>query len=166
VAVAYEDVATRDFALQLCDSLSQKFRNDLEFEFTWWGFKYLTEPEIAQQAAEAAAKADLIIVCVNRAGNFPAEVEQWFKEWSSERLLTEGALVVVEASGDAAEALASQHEALRSLAQRANLDYLAIPLPNRTPPSNELKKLPETSGETDFNWFGERFHSSGWGINE
>src|SRR5215469_18601593 len=72
VAMVYEDPATRDYAIQLCDSLSRKFQDDLEFEFTWWGFKYLSDPEIAQQASRAAAEADLIVVCVHRSGFFPS----------------------------------------------------------------------------------------------
>jgi hypothetical protein len=160
--MVYEDPATRDYAIQLCDSLSQKFQDDLEFEFTWWGFKYLSDPEIAQQASQAAAEADLIVVCVHRSGIFPSEVQKWFEAWSSERQLPEGALVVVEVSGQIEDPQASQHQPLKSLAQRANLDYLALPF---VTPATSNGTSKAGSHEIE-NRFEERYHSSGWGINE
>jgi hypothetical protein len=155
--MVYEDLTTRDYAIQLCDSLSQKFQDDLEFEFTWWGFKYLSDPEIAQQASQAAAEADLIVVCVHRPGLFPSEVQQWFEAWPSERQLSEGALVVVEVSGQVEDSSVVQNQPLKSLAQRANLDYLTV-----------ATTATSTNGppKADSGRFEERYHSSGWGINE
>jgi hypothetical protein len=159
--MVYEDHTTRDYAIQLCDSLSQKFQDDLEFEFTWWGFKYLSDPEIAQQASQAAAEADLIVVCVHHSGLFPSEVQQWFEAWPSERQLPEGALVVVEVSGQIEDSSATQSQPLKSLAQRANLDYLTVATTATS--TNGAQKA--DSGATEHR-FEERYHSSGWGINE
>jgi hypothetical protein len=157
----YEDLTTRDYAIQLCDSLSQKFQDDLEFEFTWWGFKYLSDAEIAQQASRAAAEADLIVVCVHCSGLFPSEVQQWFEAWPSERQLPEGALVVVEVSGKMEDPSATQNQPLKSVAQLANLDYLTFP----SAPTTTTSTSNADSAAIE-NKFEERYHSSGWGINE
>ncbi len=164
VAVAYEDALTRDYSIQLCDNLSQKFEGDLEFEFTWWGFKYLGDAEIAAQAAQAAIQADLIIVCVHRAESFSFEVQRWFEQWSSERADAEGALVVVEVFGESGQGVStSQEKPLRTFAQRAKLDYLTIPVADSGGTPSNVASEPALPREIRFE---ERYHSSGWGINE
>src|SRR5437867_2197069 len=75
VAVLYEDVSARDRAIQVCDGLAQEFMKDLQFEITWWKFKYLSDPSIAQDAAQAASKADLILVSAHNVEAMPAEVK-------------------------------------------------------------------------------------------
>lgn len=169
VVVAYENAATRDFAIDLCDDLSRKFEGDLEFDFTWWGFKYLTDPQIAREAVNAAANADLIIVSVNHAQDFPFEVAEWFRQWSEQRLRSEGALVCVQASPLLENQPAPDDSLLRRIARHGNLDFLSLPEPTRRP--FPLGDLPPTSGLANngadhLRLLDERFHSSGWGINE
>jgi hypothetical protein len=119
----------------------------------------LSDPEIAQQASRAAAEADLIVVCVHRSGFFPSEVQKWFEAWSCERQLPEGALVVVEISGQIEDSSATQNQLLKSLAQRANLDFLTLPFTTSATSANPNSKAGSHEIEN-------RFHSSGWGINE
>jgi len=45
VVSIYEDLGGRDLLLRLCDSLVQKFSDDLEFHIDWWRFKYLADPD-------------------------------------------------------------------------------------------------------------------------
>jgi hypothetical protein len=124
--VIYEDVATRDAAVRLCDALAQKFRSDLEFDITWWRFKYLSEPEIGRQAAQAATEADFIVVSVHSTEDLPLEVKAWFERWLSNRRVSEGALVVLQTPVEAASAVVDSDPYLRLVALRANLDYLPL----------------------------------------
>jgi hypothetical protein len=155
VAVAYEDAETRDFAISLCEHLEQRFAGDLDFEFTWWGFKYLSDPEIAQEAAEAAMNADLIMLSVHRARDFAFEVEEWFRHWSEQRTQPDGALVVVESEPEDDSSRRQQASNLVSLARRAKMDYLRL-----------AETKPPTAPDGAKPFVDERYHSSGWGINE
>jgi hypothetical protein len=157
VAVAYEDVETRDFAISLCEHLEQRFAGDLEFEFTWWGFKYLSDPEISREAAEAAMNADLIMLSVHRARDFAFEVEEWFRHWSEQRTQPDGALVVVESEPEHESARKQQESNLLSLARRAKMDYLRLAETKASSAPKPSEGFPSEDG---------RYHSSGWGINE
>jgi hypothetical protein len=165
--VLYEDAATRDAAVELCDKQVKKFGAELDFEFTWWGFKYLNDEEIGRQAASAAMAADLILVSVVRAEDLPLEVKAWFERWLSERQPSEGALVVLQtgADGRALEALRDPY--LRLVALRAKLDYLPLTEGQLAPNGNDLSEnldLPriiEFDGNTR-----QEDHYTGWGIND
>src|SRR5205823_5223636 len=93
---------------------------------TWWGFKYLTDGEIAREAGQAVAQSDLILVSVHGAADFPFEVVGWFDSWLPKRGPAAGALVLLQTSAEIKEPLSSQDRYLRSLAQRSNLDYLSL----------------------------------------
>jgi hypothetical protein len=101
---------------------------------------------------------------VHRSGLFPSEVQKWFEAWPSERQLPEGALVVVEVSGQIEDSSVIQNQPLKSLAQRANLDYLT--LPSATTTSTSINGASKEDSRAIENRFEERYHSSGWGINE
>ena len=45
--VLYEDHATRDRAMEICDRLVHKFWADVEFEFNWWRFDFLSDSTLA-----------------------------------------------------------------------------------------------------------------------
>lgn len=130
VAVIYEDGAARELALQLCSSLACRFNNDPEFAFTWWGFKFLSDPEIARQALQASARADLIVVAaVNRTRDLPATVKGWFENWLLERKAVDGALVTLQHPAGEQTPGWSRSSYFRSVAERARLDYLPLSIP-------------------------------------
>ena len=168
MVVLYEDVATRDAAVELCDTLTAKFGADLEFEFTWWGFRYLADDEIAKQAAGAALAADLILVSVRQAEDLPLEVKAWFERWLSDRQPAEGALVVLESSPAEVRGYAMRDPYLQLVALRARMDYLPLREGQLTQGTNgfspdgfSLPRIPETNGNPR-----QEDHYTGWGINE
>jgi hypothetical protein len=156
--VLYDGVAARDFAIEVCDSLARKFIGDTELEITWWRFRYLADPVIAREAAQAAAKAALILVFLG-AENIPRGARDWFERWLSQREAMEGALVVGRTSvptkgGGAVDTY------LRLAAERAHLDYL--PLLGPSPVVRLADKLREDwDRPPDYS-----YRLSGWGINE
>jgi hypothetical protein len=162
VLVIYEDAPTRDRAVRLCDALVSKFSPDLEFEFTWWRFKFLSDPDLALQAAQAALEADLILVSVQRTEDLPLEVKAWFERWLSDRQPSEGALVVLHTPDEAI--LPDQY--LRLVALRANLDYLPL---TDSQLSTDQGRIPETlnlpailEGRSN----NHENNHTGWGIND
>ena len=168
VAILYEDDPTRDLAIRVCERLVKSFYRDLEFDFTWWKFKYLVEPEIAYQAADAAAKADLILVSVRQTQSFPLEVMAWFERWLAARKSSEGALVSVHELPEPKRQPARQDEYLRLVAKRAHLDYLSLSNSNLAQQSSDggqpkIAVLPAAISEG----MGKDHHySTGWGIND
>jgi hypothetical protein len=123
VVSIYEDLGGRDLLLHLCDSLAQRFKGDLEFQFDWWRFKYLADPEIAMEAAQCAAQADLILLAAH-SPELPIDVQRWFERWLPYRGAGDGALVLVQPSpNDTSQFLPAF---LRRTAKRASLDYLRL----------------------------------------
>ena len=129
VVSIYEDLGGRELLLQLCNSLAWKFKDDLEFQFGWWRFKYLADPEIAMEAAQSAAQADLILLAAP-SSELPVEVQRWFEAWLPNREAADGALVLVQPSPEGASP--SLPDFLRRTAKRARLDYLLLSSPGST----------------------------------
>ena len=123
VVSIYEDLGSRDLLLHLCDALAWKFRDDLEFQFDWWRFKYLADPAIAMEAAQSAAQADLILLAA-QSPELPVEVQKWFEGWLPKREAGDGALVLVQPSPKGASQSLPAY--LRLTAKRARLDYLRL----------------------------------------
>jgi hypothetical protein len=131
VVAIYEDLGSRQLLLQLSDSLARKFKNEVEFQFDWCRFKYLTDPDIAREAAHHATRADLILLAP-KSPNLPVYVQGWFEGWLPNREGAEGALVLVQPSRKGAARslpLQSLQTYLRLTAKRARLDYLRLNSP-------------------------------------
>ncbi|MGP8198010.1 MAG: hypothetical protein ACLQU4_00735 [Limisphaerales bacterium] len=128
VVSIYEDLGGRDLLLDLCDSLARTFKDELKFQFDWWRFKYLADPEIAMEAALGAAKADLILLAA-QTSELPDHVRRWFEGWLPNRVAGDGALVLVQPSPGEASKLFHLPSSLRLTARRARLDYLRLSSP-------------------------------------
>jgi hypothetical protein len=129
VVSIYEGLGDRDLLLRLCDSLAWKFKGDLEFQFDWWRFKYLADPEIAMEAAQRAAQADLILLAA-QSPELPVDVQRWFEGWLPNRQTGDGALVLVQPSPNEAAPSLPLRSYLRSTAKRAHLDYFSLSQPD------------------------------------
>ena len=167
VMVLYEEVPSRDLALRVCDRLSQNFAGDLEFEFTWWGLRYLCDPQVSVEASRFAMEADLIMVAVHRTALLSMDVLTWFERSLLGRSAPGGALAVLQ-TGPNDGPLPWQHPYLLSLAQRSHLDYIPLSIAELSPEGSGgdvsgRTILPHLASES-----GQDLprHSSGWGINE
>jgi len=166
VMVLYEEVPSRDVALKVCDRLSQNFADDLEFEFTWWGLRYLGDSQVSIEASRFAMDADLIIVAVSRTSTLSMEVLSWFERSLLGRRSGGGALAVLQTQPDDG-ALPWQHPYLLSLAQRSHLDYLPLSISDlRTEAGENLPNEIVLPHLTRAPIADHPHHSTGWGINE
>ena len=168
IAVIYHDVVCRDLAIRLCDRLLQTFVNDLDFNVTWWGIKYLPDPKVAWQAARAAAKADLILIAVPGQEHLSGTLKAWVEHWLCYRDASEGALVLVQAKSEARiQPSRAADDYLRAIANQAKLDYLTL----IGPESDAVRTGVPVGGfspqafQTD-DRFGRRYGAPEWGINE
>jgi len=129
VVSIYEDIGGRDLLLKLCNSLVLKFKEEVDFQFDWCRFKYLADPEIAMEAAQKAAQADLILFAP-QSSELPVHVQGWFEGWLPNREAAEGALVLVLSSAKGALQSLSLGSYLRLTAKRGRLDYFSLSQPN------------------------------------
>ena len=125
IVVIYEDAATRENAVRVCDHLVKRFWAEGELDVNWWSCAMLEEPVQACQGVEKAVQADLIILSLRRDRELASSVSEWIEGWLAQRGEREGALVDltgqdVEAGGAAAE----RHIYLRHAAHRGWMDYL------------------------------------------
>jgi hypothetical protein len=140
--IAYEDAATRQRAMQVCERLVQKFWKDMEFDFSWWRFDFLRDAEFARQAGRRATRSDLILFSAHARRELPSVVEKWIETWLPGRGDLDGVLVaMIGTAEDELKGLSPIQVYLREVAQRGNMDYLSQSV---GAPVNELKTSIET----------------------
>lgn len=124
VVVVYEDAPTRQRALAACDLLMQQLWSQVEFELHWWRADFLENKAMAHAAAAQAADADFLIVCSNSENVMSPALKEWFESWIEDRHGRDGALLdLTESNRTATATTQSIQTFLRSIAQRAMLDY-------------------------------------------
>ena len=123
--VLYEDHATRDRAMEVCDRLVHKFWADVEFDFNWWRFDFLNDSALANDAVRLAARSELILLAAHAGRELPPPVKNWIENWLPMREPGFGVLVaMIGTEEDRLRGLSPIHVYLREAAQRANMDYL------------------------------------------
>jgi len=125
VLVLYDEHATRQRAMAVCDHLVQQFWSEVEFTFHWWRTDFLEDDTMATTAAADAAHADFIVVSTSPGRELSPFARNWFDAWIALRERREGALVDLTET-DAASDIHAQHKKtfLRNAAHRAAMDYL------------------------------------------
>jgi len=126
IVVLYDDAATRQRAMDVCDHLAQRFWSEVDLKFHWWRTDFLEDAGMAATAADNSCDADFILVSIVPDREISPEVRQWFEAWITRREGREGALVDLTAAIGASP-LATQRKGLflREAAHRAGMDYLA-----------------------------------------
>jgi hypothetical protein len=81
LVVAYDDVATRNRALQLCDRLTKQLLGDFDFKCTWWKFDQLRDATLRERAVDSAAEANMIILSSHANKELPNSVKTWTETW-------------------------------------------------------------------------------------
>jgi hypothetical protein len=123
--VLYEDIVSRERAMELCDRLVHKFWAEVEFEFSWWRFDFLHDSALAGDAVRLAARSELILLAAHAGRELPPPVRSWMEGWLPIREPGFGALVaMIGTDADQLRGLSPIHVYLREAAQRANMDYL------------------------------------------
>ncbi len=160
--VLYEDAAAHDLALAVCERLLTRFGAELAFAFSFWKFKDLDAPATAHWAAEAVARADVILFSLQGRDPAPAAVN-WLDTCARARTKMEGALgVLVTEPRNAGLVIEALLARMRFLALRLRMDFLPLVPPSpdtrvETPPE-PLPVVPEQARE------GVGLNH--WGLNE
>ena len=171
VVVAYEDTATRDRAIGVCDGIFAQLGPETDCEISWWRFSYLCDPTLAAQAADAAAQAGLILFSTHAGAGLPPHVRDWIELWVSRKSTQPSALAaLIGMVGDAQQGLTPIHYYLQSVASRARMDFMphaAIPLSVGQYGGGEIAPKNDASPAQAGDGFYEPEHpTSHWGLNE
>jgi hypothetical protein len=126
LVVAYEDTATRNRAVQLYDHLAQQLLDDYDFQVSWWKLDHLESPRLYEQAATAAAEANMVIISLRGDQHLPAVFNQWLQSWISRKDSQKSALVVLlGATGQTVTDARQLHAHLQQAARQAKMDFFA-----------------------------------------
>ncbi|MGA1236974.1 MAG: hypothetical protein ACO34E_08920, partial [Limisphaerales bacterium] len=125
VAVFYEDREARERAVQLGHRLVEYFWHELDFSFSWWRFRFMGEPIIAESASLAALEADILVFSAPAFSAPDLGILRWINSWASLRDCEHGVVVpllhpaTVEALSDS-----TWMTEIEDLARRAGMECL------------------------------------------
>ena len=126
IVVVYEDAAAHDRAMELASRLEEEIGTELPFVFDSWNFKNLAEPASARTAADAAARADIILLSAH-GNDLPSAVGRWLELCAMERTTDEGALALFLAEpfmlSAASEAIIAR---LQQAASLLRMDFVSL----------------------------------------
>jgi hypothetical protein len=124
ITVVYQDRMTRNWAMQLCDPVEEKFGGEY-VQNTWYDVNSLSDPKMLLEAAGAALSADVIVISVYAADELPPEFYAWIDVWLPRRLSRAGALAAfIGVAGEPATEAIRTQEYLQAVARRGRLDFL------------------------------------------
>ena len=145
--------------MKVCGRLLARFETELAFAFGFWKFQDLGDSASAHWAAEAVARADVVLFSLP-AHDLSRETLNWLEICVRARKKMEGALAVMinepRKMDLVAEALLSR---FRLVAGRLRMDFLPL-----LPPDASAKF--GTSANRWLNEIPEELGSSHWGLNE
>jgi len=175
VALFYEDTPSRERAIQLSHHLIRAFWKEIEFEFSWWGFRYLVEAGIAEAAACAAGQADIIVVSLEATHDIPPNLTRWAESWMGRSRVSSGVFVpLIELDSASCLLLPQGLSRLLDVARHVGLACVwpeGITLPAADPASLAQWRLQRRADETTWVLAGILHHRETppplhWGINE
>src|SRR5438874_13214216 len=95
VVVLYEDRETRDRVLNVSRHMALQVGDEIQLRFSWWRFDFLEDPKLAQQAANAASRADMLLVSAHPGRGLPLAFTEWIETWLPRRSDQESVLVAL-----------------------------------------------------------------------
>ena len=160
--VLYEDAVAHDLAMEVLGGVMARFAAELAFAFSFWKVKDLNDPVSAHWAAEAAARADIILFSLP-AHDLTPETSQWLDACIQARTKVEGALALIIAEAPSASLpVRTLLSRLQFVAHRLRMDFLPL-LPPSPDTSIEAAAAQWPSGVNETQ---EEPGSNHWGLNE
>jgi hypothetical protein len=160
--VVYEDAVAHDLAMEVCGGVMARFEAELAFAFSFWKIKDLNDPASAHRAAEAVARADIILFSLP-AHDLSPETSQWLDACVQARTKAEGALALILTEPPVADlAVGALLSRLQFAARLLQMDFLPLlpPLPDRGIEASAA------SWPARLNEFQEEPGGNHWGLNE
>lgn len=149
VVVVYENPAIREYAVRFCERVAAEQGCAPMSEVIWWSFQVLGNAVAGRDAAQKAARADMVVFALHARGDLPDGIKWWIESWLNKRGEREGALVGLLVREEAPYHMAPFREIyLRNIALRAGMDYLCHAAPT-TPKAipDSLDSFSERAGQ-------------------
>jgi hypothetical protein len=171
LVVAYEDTTTRDRAMRLYDHLAQQLLDDYDFQVCWWKLDHLENPKLCEQAADAAAGANMVILSLRDDRDLPGAFHRWIDVWVSRKDNRKSALVLLlGAKGHATDDARQLQTRLQQLARQAKMDFFAhayeLPEPDLASAADSLARRARTVTPLLEEILQQPTYFPRWGINE
>ena len=171
LVVAYEDTHTRNRALHLYDHLAQGLLDDYDFQCGWWKFEHLTNTTLNQQAADAAAEANMVVLSLQARKQLLPLHKAWIEEWLPRRDNRKSALVVLIGGTDNMERESAPLLAELQLAARlGRMDFFThafdLTAPQRQASVQQITDRARASNAPLPDFLQHRMPIPRWGINE
>lgn len=124
LVVAYEDIATRNQALRLYDSIAKQLLDDYDFQCSWWKLDFLQSPPLFEQAADTAADSNMLVLSLRESHRLPETIDRWMEAIIQRRDYRKTALValICNLAPDKIQG-APVVTALHRFAHQANMDF-------------------------------------------
>jgi len=133
IFTVYEHDLNRNRAQLMQEELTRRLGHSFNFSVSWWQLKSLWHPKMLRVAADAVAKADIMLFALLSGGKLPQTLTKWIEK----RLLHNtphrvSLLALLETGGMIVPRLSSAEIYLSRLASEAGVDCLcysdSIPL--------------------------------------
>ncbi len=166
MVILYTDASTHGEAMEHCGRLVAQLGNEPAFAFHSCKFQALADPALAHQAAEATARADILLFATH-GDDLPPAVRQWLELCYLLRQETEGAvaLLLVEpiASCTQAQQLMTRLEAA---ARRLKMDFLPLVPPSAQQVFQQLQHRTRNLAPLLESDLLDQPPTGHWGLNE
>jgi hypothetical protein len=124
VTIVYEDVATRQWAGEVCERVARLVGTDA-VRCTWWKLSELAEPAVLAGAVSTALRADVLVVAVHAADSLPLPFYVWVDSWLPHRNGRTAALVTLIALPERPSLTFERtQDYLRATAREGQMDFL------------------------------------------
>ncbi len=126
LVLTYEDTATRNQAMQLYDHLAQNLLDDYDFQCSWWRLGLLRDPVLLDQAGDAAADANMLILALRSGDALSESARKWIETWVPRKDDRKSALVALIGGNEPADRAPSAVQLyLQRIARVAKMDFFA-----------------------------------------
>jgi hypothetical protein len=124
--ILYQDLSTGKRAMETLQRLVGKMGHGCLFRYHLFSFGALKLPQIHDDVAEHAVRADIILFSVRADAEVPAEVKAWTERWLRKRTARNCALVaLVGQSRDQVSGPTSVHAYLQETARKGQMDFFS-----------------------------------------
>jgi hypothetical protein len=149
IAGVYQDMVTRDWAMQTCDRAMQ-LAGDKRVQNAWFNANSLSDPGILVDAVRAALVADVILVSVYAADELPLDLYVWVDVWLPRRQSRVGALTALIGVTEPLDFQSARTlDYLQAVARKGRLDF--IPQERKRPaifPAFSTGLIAQPAGDT------------------
>ena len=123
LVILHENEEALNHATKMCDRITGQASHNEDLQLNNWSIESLVEETIANEAADLAGDADVVVIAASGYGTFPEAFRQWTEQWLVRRQSREGTLVWLFRDVKPAEG-SHWDVQLHQLALRAGMDYL------------------------------------------